>query len=237
MASAPASAAEEKMELPFDLGKMTIPEDNPQSEAKVKLGNQLFFVFVDVRGGADGPSSKELFLRIAHEATALPVVLLMKSVGSEFQPVHGGWGLRDARTDRVIDPPALVSSEPIVMSDWEVHDFALQIVASQIENSAGTVFSKQPSLHIDPSVWFRDKDGPAYVVVRSTRFPQTDAPRPANLTAIMSSCAGMSRRGFFASVTVANAEQQTAPASGGGAMPLYRGHAMVVRFAGLESLQ
>ena len=70
-------------------------------------------------------------------------------------------GLRDARTGRAIDPPGLVSSEPIEMSDWEVHDFAIQIVASQIETSAGAVFSKQPSLHIDPSVWFRDKHGTA----------------------------------------------------------------------------
>src|SRR5580765_4948033 len=40
-----------------------------------RLGNQLFFVFLEVRGGIDGPSSKELFLKIASEATAVPVVL------------------------------------------------------------------------------------------------------------------------------------------------------------------
>jgi hypothetical protein len=200
-----------------------------------RLGNQLFFVFIEVRGEGNGPSSKELFLRNAAEATALPVVLLMESVGGDFQPVHGEWGLRDARTDRTIDPPALVSSELIEMSDWEVHDFAIQIVASQIAKSAGSVLSKQPSLQMDPSVWFRDKDGPAYVVVRSARFPVTEAQRPANRTAIMASCATLSRRGYFASVAVANAEQQTPPASEG-AVPLYRGHGMVVRFDGLEPL-
>ena len=87
----------------------------------------------------------------------------------------------------------------------------------------------------DRSMWFRDKHGTAYVVVRSARHPVTEAPRPANLTAIMTSCAPMSRRGFFASVTVGNAGQQTVPASEG-ALPLYRGHGMVVRFKGLEPL-
>jgi hypothetical protein len=86
----------------------------------------------------------------------------------------------------VIDPPTLVSNEPIEMSDWEVHDLAIQIVASYVDKSCAAL-SKQPSLHIDPSVWFRDEHGPAYVVVRSARFPRTDAPRPANLPAIMAS--------------------------------------------------
>lgn len=178
-----------------------------------RLGNQLFFVFLEVRG-IDGPSSKDLFLKVASEATAVPAVLLMEAVGSAFRPVHGGWGFRDARNDRVIDPPTLVSNEPIEMSDWEVHDLAIQIVASYVDKSCAAL-SKQPSLHIDPSVWFRDEHGPAYVVVRSARFPRTDAPRPANLPAIMASCAKMSRRGFFASVGVASVEQATAPAAPG----------------------
>jgi hypothetical protein len=43
----------------------------------------------------------------------------------------------------------------------------------------------------------------------------------------------MSRVGFFASVTVANADDPFDP-SGENAMPLYRGHGMMVRFEGLE---
>lgn len=53
-ASATASAAEEKLVLPFDLGKVVAPEDNPQSDAKVKLGHQLFF---DKRLSKDGSRS------------------------------------------------------------------------------------------------------------------------------------------------------------------------------------
>jgi cytochrome c peroxidase len=42
------------MKLQADLGPMKIPEDNPQSDAKVKLGHQLFF---DPRLSADGSRS------------------------------------------------------------------------------------------------------------------------------------------------------------------------------------
>ncbi len=48
----PASAeADAKPPLLHDLGKMVVPEDNPQSDAKVKLGHQLFF---DKRLSKDG---------------------------------------------------------------------------------------------------------------------------------------------------------------------------------------
>lgn len=44
----------DSMKLQSDLGKMKIPEDNPQSDAKIKLGHQLFF---DARLSADGSRS------------------------------------------------------------------------------------------------------------------------------------------------------------------------------------
>ncbi len=45
--SAPSAAAEKPPEMPatlqWDMGKMEIPADNPQTDAKVELGHQLFF--------------------------------------------------------------------------------------------------------------------------------------------------------------------------------------------------
>ncbi|HMR80432.1 MAG TPA: cytochrome c peroxidase [Polyangiaceae bacterium] len=42
-ASASAAPTVTKLTLPHDLGQVSIPQDNPQTEAKVKLGHQLFF--------------------------------------------------------------------------------------------------------------------------------------------------------------------------------------------------
>lgn len=209
--------------------------DPPMAEhLSFRLGNRLFFVFVEVDGGIDGPSSKELFLEVAAEATALPTVLRMQASRGGFQPVDGGWGLRDMRDNSIVDPPALVSDELIEMSDWEVHDLAIQVVTSHLRPSCEVV-SRQPSPHIDPQVWFKDEQGPAYVVVRSARYPHEKAPRPTHLAAIIDLCARKSQRGFFASVVVASGEQEDADPSLG-ALPLYRGHSMIVGFDGLEPL-
>ena len=201
-----------------------------------RLGNQLIFVYLQVADGVQSPSSKQLFLSVCKEATAIAAVMPMELTGRTFQPAYGGWGLRDALTQAAIDPPSLVSDAKIEMSDWEVHDFAIQIVTSQIETAGNTILSKQPSPHIDPSIWFRDRQGPAFVVVRSGRYPLSDAPKPANISEIAASCARLSRRGFFASVSVANAEQQTAPTSRG-PIPLFRGHGLVARFTDIEPLR
>lgn len=200
-----------------------------------RLGNQLIFVFIQVAGGVQGPSSLSLFLDVCKEATAIAALMPMEQVGTTCQPTFGGWGLRHAVTGDPIDPSALVSNDLIEMSDWEVHDFAIQVVSSQIESSGNTILSRQPSRHIDPSIWFRDKNGAAFVVVRSGRFPLAEVQRPSNARQIADSCARLSRRGFFASVTVASAEQQYAPESRG-PIPLYRGHGIVVRYSGLQSL-
>src|SRR5262245_55005881 len=50
-AAEPSGPKADEMKLPSDLGKPKIPEDNPQTDAKVKLGHQLFF---DKRLSVDG---------------------------------------------------------------------------------------------------------------------------------------------------------------------------------------
>lgn len=50
-ATASAAAAAPEVTYPHDLGKVAVPADNPQTDAKVKLGHQLFF---DKRLSADG---------------------------------------------------------------------------------------------------------------------------------------------------------------------------------------
>jgi hypothetical protein len=200
-----------------------------------RIGNQLFFVYVDVDMLPFVGKRKELFLNVAREATATPCVLKMKPKRGQFDPVNPGWGFIDAVTGRAVNPTNMVSNECIEISNWELHDFAIQIVRSHLEKEGNKVFSAQSSLHIDPSIWFEDKSGPCWVVVRAGRHPKKRAHIPANLQNIKQSCFRMSRVGFFASVTVANADDPFDP-SGENVMPLYRGHSMIVRFEGLEPI-
>lgn len=199
------------------------------------IGNQLIFVYVAPTNDVPPPSNISIFLTVSAQATAVPCIMSMDFVGGRYTPTHNGWGLAHAITGKPVDVSSLVSDEPIEMSDWELHDFAIQVVVQDILKSGGKIMSHQPSPSIDPSIWFQDPTGPCWVVVRATRYPQRTAPIPGNIESIRAGCQRMSDRGFFASVAVSSDAQQTAsPAEG--IIPLYRGHGMFVRYVGLTSI-
>src|SRR5712664_2312600 len=95
-----------------------------------RLGNQLFFVLVeDVDGRAPWPGTLEGLLRIADGQKGYACIMPMRCrIGERFVewiPETAGWGLLDANTGKSIDPLSLVTTEPIEMTDWEVHDIAV----------------------------------------------------------------------------------------------------------------
>lgn len=203
-----------------------------------RLGNQLIFVYVDVDVLPFIGKRKDLFLSVALDARAIPCILRMEYIGGTFEPSNSGWGLVDAITGRLVNPADMVSNECIEMSDWELHDFSIQVVRKHLENDGKKVLSMQSTLHIDPSIWFEDKNGLCWVVVRSARFPKKKADRPANVEDIKKSCFRMSRVGFFASVLVANADDPFDPFAekNGNFIPLYRGYGISVSFKGVEPI-
>jgi hypothetical protein len=196
-----------------------------------RLGNQLIFVYVDIDVLPFVGKRRDLFLRVSREATATPCILKMEYSRGTFEPTHSGWGLVDAVAGRAVNPTELVSDERIEMSDWELHDFAVQIVLSHLEKEEKEVFSVQSYLHMDPSIWFEDKRGTSWVVVRAARYPKKKADHPTDLEDIKQSCSRMSQAGFFASVTAAPFAEKE---KNGHFSPLYRGHPMSVQFKGIE---
>ena len=203
--------------------------DPPLAEhLSFRIGNRLFFVFVEPTDDTPPPSSKKLFLSVAEEATAIPVILKMEPSLSGFRPAESDWGLRHAVDKTKIDPFLIVDDVDIPMSAWELHDFAVQIVKGQLESSGKQILASQPSPHIDPSIWFQDVNGPAFVVVRHACYPEPEAVPPSNLHQISESCRRLSDRGYFCSVSVANATDIEAP-------PL-RGHGLWPKFSGLKQI-
>jgi len=195
------------------------------------VGNHLIFVFVGVEG-LPGPSSRSSFLQAAQDANAIPAIIPIEHNGNEYEPTLNGWGLLHAETRRILDPSALDHNEQIEMSDWEIHDFALQVIENFLHENGNEIISKQSYLHIDPSIWFRDDNGESYVIVRSGRYPLQRASKPDSIYKIIQSCKQKSLFGYFASVTVADHEQQFTD----NIIPLFRGTGMIVRFTGLEPL-
>ena len=115
-----------------------------------------------------------------------------------------GWGLVDAKTGKPVNPVELVTDEKMEMTQWELQDFAVQVVGDQLEKEAHQLMSWQGNPDVDPAIWFvGDSKKPEWVVVRAARYPEKDAVRPVNWNAIAAGCANMSQIGHFASVAFA----------------------------------
>ena len=210
---------------------------NPPLEEHLsfRFGNQLFFVYVEIDVFPFEEMRKDTFLDVAHEATATPCILKMVNIHGVFKPAHPGWGLVHAIAGSAVNPDDMVSDQLIEMSDWELHDFAIQFVRSHLENEGIKVFTTQPSFHSDPSVWFEEKGNPCWVVVRAARYPKKSADQPANLADIKEACSSIGAKGFFASVVAANADNpfDVFAEINGNYLPLYRGHGLTVEFDGI----
>ena len=204
-----------------------------------RLGNQLFFVrVVDVDGKVEGPAGIRGLMTIADRCKGHACLMPMKKkLLGGWTPDAPGWGLTDARSNRPVDPVSLVTDELIEMTDWELQDFGVQVVRGYLENQGHQLMSWQGNPEVDPSIWFvGESGGPEWVVVRTVRYPDSQATRPGNWDAIADGCAKQSRIGHFATVALASMDDPFDPdaKSNGNHIPLYRGHGMHVRFTGLE---
>jgi len=199
------------------------------------IGNQLFFVFVE-SAEVDLKNYQKLFLNACSQANATPCLMPMRKRIASYETVAYGWGLVNAITGDLVDPFEMVSDELIEMTDWELHDFAIRVVVTLLEEEGFNVFSKQSEFNIDPSIWFEDDGTIFWVVVRAARHPQKKAEKPENIDKISEFC--MNREGYFASVFVINSDDplDLEPTSNDSRLPLYRGHGMFVDYDGLEKL-
>jgi len=199
-----------------------------------RLGNQLFFISLDAEQIAPFSDADARALQtVASGCRGHACVMPMRRTSTGWSAAAPGWGLLDMATRRPIDPPALVTDDNIEMSDWELQDFAVQVVRKQLEKEGREIMSWQGNPEVHPSLWFVGDDGPEWVVVCAVRYPEREAAPPSNWNRIADGCRRLSRTGHFASVAVANADDPFDPARGS-ALPLWRGHGMVVAYDGLK---
>jgi hypothetical protein len=199
-----------------------------------RLGNQLFFICIeDADGKLEVPGSRQGLRSIADGCNGHACLMPMRREGAEWIADGPGWGVLDLRTGRAIDPIALITDDLIEMTNWELQDFAVQIVKDHLAKQGRTLMSWQGNPSVDPSIWFVGDHGPEWVVVRAARYPETSVEPPANWRAIAESCSKLGKSGHFASVGFANRDDAFDPNGAVPATPLWRGHGMLVRFIGL----
>jgi len=146
----------------------------PHEHLIFRIGNRLFFVFVEVPPYAvfDDVSARRLH-RAAGEANGVACVMPMRPEDSDLAPAAPGWGLVNTRDGRPINPPALVDDELVEMSAWELLDFATLIVRTHIDRDGGHVFSWHTSVRVDPSMCR------VAAVAPNTKTAISDRPCPA----------------------------------------------------------
>lgn len=204
-----------------------------------RLGNQLFYLQLeDVDGHLVTPGNPEGLLAIADGCAGYACVMPMRKVGTDWEPTEPGWGLLDARTRKPINPAALISDEKIVMTDWELQDFAVQVVRDQLAKEGRKLMSWNGDPGVNPSIWFVGDAGPEWVVVRAVRYPAAEADLPNNLAEMKAHFNKLGNLGYFASVSMASVDDPFDPdaVTNRNFVPLYRGHGMHVRYEGLQKV-
>jgi len=199
-----------------------------------RFENQVFFIRIDdVDGIVRGPGNPDGFRIIAKSWNGHACRMPMQRNSGVWEPSISGWGLIDDNTGEPIDPIALVSDEKIKMTDWELQDFAVQVIRNHIVDDLDRkLMSTQSNPDVDPSIWFVGENGPEWVVVRLATNPEKEAKQPSNMGDIAASCSRMSKIGHFASVAIASSNDTSE--EGAPALPLWRGNRMIVEFEGLQ---
>ena len=204
-----------------------------------RLGNQLFFIRVeDADEQLAAPGNPDGLFTISEGCKGHACVIPMKEHNGEWRPLLPGWGLLDPVTQQIVNPPELITDENIEMTEWELHDFAVQIVRQSLEGEGKTLMSWQSNPGVDPAIWFSGENGPEWVVVREVRYPERDAALPDNLQQVIDHCSKMSSLGHFASVAFVSMDDPMDPMAleNGNYLPLYRGHGANIRYEGLKPL-
>ena len=201
-----------------------------------RLGNQLFFVYVETENHPFYPY-KEIFLSNSTDAHAIPTIIQLNCIKDGKSCIKNeGSGLIHAETMKYLEPENYLTNDLIEISDWELLDFAVQIVADQLEKDGFSEIVKQCHLKIDPSIWFKDKElNPGYIVVRAIRFPKRTASRPEGTLKQDINNKLPNAKSFFASVGVAHADQKKQE-NDNKVVTLWRGAPYHVLYTGLETL-
>ncbi|WP_252259818.1 hypothetical protein [Erythrobacter aurantius] len=195
-----------------------------------RIGNQVFFIRLeDIEDGAQVPGSRDGLFSVATGWNGHPCLMPMRRSSNGWRPERPGWGLVDMRSGEAIDPTWLVSDERIEVTDWELLDFAVQVVKQRLQEQGYEIMSSHSNPKVHPNIWFISEKGPEWAIVRATRYPDPIATLPSNWREVAQDCEHLSKHGHFAPVAFALDEDRD--------QPIWRGYAADAQFHGLQRLE
>ena len=202
--------------------------------ASFRIGNQLFFVRIeDIDKLLETPSTPEGLKTIAKGCNGIACYMPMRRKGLGWEVEVEDWGLIDPDKENIINPFDLVTDENILMTDWEIQDFAVQVVRNYIQEKLDfKILSSQGNPSVHPSLWFKGEEKDECVIVGSARFGEYKPELPNNVNDIIKSVSKITNKVHFASVGFFHPNQKNSKEI----LPLYRCHGTGIQFKGLEQI-
>lgn len=191
-----------------------------------RLGNQIFLIRIETAGARiHSPGSREGLLRAAQGWHGHPCIFHVEKRGNRLFPALSGWGLVHAQTNEILNPAALITNDDIELTDWELHDFAIQVVRDDLRSKGRRIMSWASDPCVNPSLWFIGDSGPEWAVVRAVRYPQTSTEPPECIGELALEASRFAKRGHFGCVAFRHIKDPT--------QPLSRGYPVDVEYNGL----
>ena len=199
-----------------------------------RIGNQLFFVQIEDKDNElDTPSNLDGLRMITNGCDGVACLMPMRRKGVSWEVVEPGWGLIDPQTREIINPYDLVTNEHILMTDWEIQDFAVQVVRNYLTDKLNfKIQSSQSNPLVYPSIWFKEQKQEACVIVNFGRYGYELPQLPKDTDKIIESFSQNTHKVYFGSVLFYHPNQKDTE----DILPLYRGHETGIKFSELKLL-
>lgn len=216
--------------------------------------NSIFSVvieLIDEKGSSFTKQQKDRLLKACEENNLIPCIFKLKfrektdkflgrlmgnknQLDYELSILEQGWNLYDARTNKKIDPTILASVEQTRMSEWELSNFAIQVVRNEIEKEGNQILSFCDLPEVNPQIWFKNKkDETGWVIVKHIKN-ESDLDYKEWVGLEDRSPQLKPYDGYFASVQIVNAVGWDGISIS--KSDLYRGGGMYVNYKGIERI-
>lgn len=117
----------------------------------------------------------------------------------EVHRLHEGWNLYHTETNEEIIPEQIASSEPAELSQWELHNLALNFIMKVLNAKNIRILSWQDTLEVDPQIWFLDKKGnKCWLLVRCST--EAEVKKPEKMNEIIRRC--FKNNGYFGGIII-----------------------------------
>jgi hypothetical protein len=210
-------------------------------------GNQVFSVLVNITDEKGSSLTQMEISRCVEACKANDLVPCVFDIDSKsLRPKMLGWNLRHLCTGESLIPSNIITRGKILMSEWELRNFSIQIVRNHLsEDNGKSILSYCDVLGIDPQIWFENGSGERnWIIVR--HYPVIKGDEKNEWVGFERSNPQLQEYdGYLAVVSMASSEPVLYDLDGNliplserfnGKAPLYRGDGFYIKFDGLQRI-